>query len=542
MKFLLLIDTFGRNPHFLIKKNPKIFSAFGGIMTIALYIVAGISLLFFGQELIYRTNPSVNLSSKSTNHPEEIPYFNNYEFMIGLRNTAGEILINERIYRMEATITEIVPLDEDGHNFYQMTEINLERCNETYKDLNFNGTFGRLDLPNYYCISRNQSKPLEYYGIKEYGGNSNFKSIEVQVLDCVDPDEEGICEDKSFIDYYLGMASLHWVMLDKLVDTRNHKHPFQPSLRENNFYVSNAYTLQMSQYIKHLNIYSDDGYIFTTQNEQKTFQLDFITESTVYYRILPFFASITIQLSNNIEEFHRNYYKLQDLAAQVGGVFETISFALGLVTFFYTEHNLYEYLINKFFEIKINEDKKSKKSSHHLKFKKEEELSPKESNQQAWPNSVQITTLNATYRSTTLSALQLKKKKNNKIILNFFDKVVFLTFLPKAYCAKNHRVNTLYKQGKEEIENFLETDKALHRFHSSNMLENLLMNEPQRKMFDYIFNPVLNYNFFGTRFNSRNLPIKTKEKILGRTVGGHRLSTKEMIQFDMQTKNNSWSN
>lgn len=540
MKILLLIDSFGRTPHFLIKKRLRLSSIFGGIMTIILYLIAVIVGIFFGQDLIYRNNPSVNLSSKHDEHPKVIPYFNNYEFMIGIMDSEGKIEINERIYYAKAFLTTITPGNTSEVKIYETIEINLERCNETYKNSNKTSFFKNIDLENHYCISKNQSIPLESIEINEYVSNVNFKSIDIQVYDCFD-ENEGTCESQSEIDFFLAFASLHWVMLDNLVDTRNHEAPFQIGIKENNFLVTNKYTLQIAQYIKHLNIFSDDGYIFTTQNQQNTFQQDKTTDATVYYRIGPFFTSVTIQLSNNIEEYYRRYYKLQDLAAQVGGIYETIFFALGLINWFYTEHNLFEYLINRFFEIKIKEDKKLKIRQNHFNLKKEIDTSPKDIYHKTSPKSIQLTTLNNTYRTAIPSPLKVKMKNNNRIVLNFFDKLVFLTFYPQAYCAKKHRVNILYKQGRDEIANYLEIDKVLQRFHSTDMLENLLMNEQQKKIFDFIFKPVLTHNFFGTRYNSKNLPMKTKEKILGTGSVVIPYSSKDIALFDIQTKNNSWS-
>ena len=82
-KFTLIIDAFGQSPQFLIKRKNYYHSVFGGIITIILYGISVISLIFFSQELFLKRAPSVNLSTESDEHPEKIQYYGNYDFLLG---------------------------------------------------------------------------------------------------------------------------------------------------------------------------------------------------------------------------------------------------------------------------------------------------------------------------------------------------------------------------------------------------------------------------------------------------------------------------
>jgi hypothetical protein len=53
----------------------------------------------------------------------------------------------------------------------------------------------------------------------------------------------------------------------------------------------------------------------------------------------------------------------------------------------------------------------------------------------------------------------------------------------------------------------------LKRNYTGDMESKLLMNEEQKKMFDYISKPILSLSFLGSRYNLRNLPIKIKKII-----------------------------
>jgi len=65
--------------------------------------------------------------------------------------------------------------------------------------------------------------------------------------------------------------------------------------------------------------------------------------------------------------------------------------------------------------------------------------------------------------------------------------------------------------------NHIDIFSFLKHSHSNEMKSKLLLDEDQQRIFDYIFKPILSYNFIGTRYNGQNLPAKIKEKLFGET-------------------------
>ena len=69
------------------------------------------------------------------------------------------------------------------------------------------------------------------------------------------------------------------------------------------------------------------------------------------------------------------------------------------------------------------------------------------------------------------------------------------------------------------------------------MKSKLLLDEDQQKIFDYIFKPILSYNYIGTRYNGQNLPTKIKEKLIGVTQGKQSATIKNTLDKRLNVYN-----
>ena len=97
-KYIQKLDVFGEMPKLLIKNEIRNHSLFGGLMTLVLICISIVAFCLFAQELFIKTSPSVNLSTQTNTHPDQINYFNNFEFLIGIQNKNNIVEINESIF------------------------------------------------------------------------------------------------------------------------------------------------------------------------------------------------------------------------------------------------------------------------------------------------------------------------------------------------------------------------------------------------------------------------------------------------------------
>ncbi len=489
MKNLLVsIDIFGYPPSFSILKQPFHLTVFGGILSVILIIIGFITLIFFSLQLFEKDSPSVNLSTDNLPNPPKINYFNNFEFLLGIQNDDYITEINEKIFQAKGTLFKTY-VNESGifnvKSSIKLTSCDIALINSTKKDL-----FDGLNLKGYYCISPEQSEELY---IKEIWGNNEFTMIQIKFVDC--DNSTGNCASESEMYNFLHSADLSFYMVDNLISTKKYKNPFSSRIKQQSFKVSDSYKISFIQYIRHIRIESDDNFFLSSNNSLNSFTLNEFTSNIVFERDSDTFMSLSIELDNIIEKFQRKYYKIQDLAAQVGGIINALYMVIFIILKLYEKNSYFEYLINNFFEIRLEEFQRNisiksyRKSFSHKKkesLDSNKYLNSKPTNNTNSPgsnsnNSNLNTNGNLNNTMTSENKTNKKNNKNGKIHFSFFDKLFLLKLAPQFSTARKNKIDEIYFKGTEYIMHNLDVITHLRRAHSSDMKSDLLMGDEQKK-------------------------------------------------------------
>ena len=475
-KYIQKLDVFGEMPKLLIKNEIRHHSLFGGLMTLVLICISIVAFCLFAQELFIKTSPSVNLSTQTNSHPDQINYFNNFEFLIGIQNKNNIVEINESIFYAKGYISRTT-VNETG-TFNMKYEIDLEPCSDVLVDSIHYELFKHLNLKGFFCISKHQSKVnISDIYINEFWGNNNFQMIQIKFYQCNNKTMK--CADQDTIDSYLHLTELSLFTIDTLIETRDYSNPFEQISKESFFYVSNSFKVSITEYISHLEMNSDDGFLFTTNSLKGTFKQDSIIDYTLYQDNVDTFISFSIQLNNIKEVYYRKYYKIQDLLAQVGGIYKAIFMIMEILMNFYVNHSYFERLINKYYFINLAPPLPNTATSTLNKF--------------------EITNTNSLKNITPKSSIRTSnenkflKQKKNKLRLSFNEK-----FFSLSICTKHENINTqLYIKGKNTLSSFLDIDNYLKSVHQVQIIDHILFSEKQKKLIEYAFTPVLGVNSIG---------------------------------------------
>ncbi len=506
------IDIFGYTPSLSIKNQLFYQTIFGGLLTLLIVIITLITLIFFSQELFNKNSPSVNLSMDALNHPQRLNYFDNFEFLIGIQNSSYMTEINEKIFSAKGTLFKTVVNESGIYNL--KSNINLVSCDIALSNSKNKDLYSDLNLKGYYCISNDQDE--EPY-LKEHWGNNDFSMIQIKFVDC--DNKTGNCASEEEVYDFLHSADLSFYMIDNLVSTKNYKNPFSKVIKEQTFKVSDSYKVSVIQYLRHIRIESDDGVLFTTNQSQSSFVLGEFTHDIVLERDSSTFLTLSIELDNTFQKYQRKYYKLQDLAAQVGGIVNVCFVIASLILKIYEKNSYFEYLINNFFEIRLEEMQKTIKLQSYKKNSKRKSKSVNESikiTNHTNSNANTNTNSNNTESNNCnpFNKNNEKKDKRGKISFSFLDKLFLLKLAPKFSRARKEKTDEIFFKGSEYVMNHLNVITFLKRNHASDMESKLIMGEEQKKIFDYISKPILSLSFLGSRYNLRNLPLKIKQKLL----------------------------
>jgi len=523
--FFINIDLFGYSPTLSIRKQLYYQTFFGGILTL-IFILTGIAtIIFFSLPLFEKDSPSVNLSTDIFPNPNRLDYFNNFEFIIGIQNSDYITEINEKIFQAEGILFKTIVNDSGIFNIRK--SILLTSCDKALKNSTNEYLFSKLNLKGYYCISPEEKEELY---IKEHWGNDGFSMIQIKFIDC--DNSTGNCASKEEVESFLHSADMSFFIINNLVSTKNYKQPFSKTINEKSLKVSESYKVSLIQYIKHIRIENDDNLIITSNHSVNSFCLGDFTSNIVFERDSDTFMSLSIQLDNIIEKFQRKYYKIQDVGAQVGGIINALYMIILIILKFYERNSYFEFLINNFFEIRLEEFQKQikiKKNKKNLNHKKKESidsnkhLNQKPTNNTNSPNSNSNTSpTNTNTNLNTTMTIDNKNTKNNnsnkKINISFFDKLFLLKLAPRFSKARKEKIDEIYFKAIDYIMNNLDVITYLRRAHSSDMKSNLLMEDEQKKIFEYITKPILSLSFLGTRYNIHNLPFKIRQKFLSKNT------------------------
>ena len=528
-EYLRIIDFFGHAPSFIIKNNLKYKTHIGGLLTLIVIIISIITLIFFSEELYSKKSPSVNLITEANLNPSKINFFDNFEFIIGIQNDNFIVQRNESIYYAKGFLFQTIINSSGIFNIKE--EIKLDSCDKALKNSINYELFKHLNLNNYYCSSKNQSKiNINNIYLNEYWGNNGFQMLQIKFYDCVNTDEYVIknnitCASEEILKENLNLADLSLYFIDTFISTNNYKNPFQRGIHEYFYDVSKNFLLTLTQYYNHIEINDDSGLIFTTSNKINSFKLSDMITNKADERTGEHFLTLTLQLNNVIEKYQRKYYKLQDYAAQVGGVINTLIIICYFILKFYDENAYFEFLINEYFEIKLFEKKKTESNISFLENneinnnvnkninKKSEKNKLK--NFKENPSNLNGSKKNNYQKNKNGSFINNLIKSKKKINLSFCDKFFFIQFCQKKSRAKKNGILEVYLLAKNHLMNYMDILGYLKHLFSENQKHKLLLNEDQQKIFDYIFKPILSHNYIGTRYNGQNLPTKIKEKLFG---------------------------
>ena len=124
--------------------------------------------------------------------------------------------------------------------------------------------------------------------------------------------------------------------LKNYIDTNNYKNPYVPGLQENFYYVSYKKYISATQYLKHVQITSDYGLLFSKEENNSDSTVDSIVEYSEADPEDGKIFTMSIQLTNKIDYYTRSYYKIQDLGAEIGAIYGALHMIFSIIFQLYT--------------------------------------------------------------------------------------------------------------------------------------------------------------------------------------------------------------
>ena len=271
-KMLISIDAFGETPRLQINQKSQYHTLFGEIMSVLLYFISLIAIGFFSIEIFLKRSPSVNLSTQADEHPSKIPYYGNFEFLIGIQNSSMLVHMDETIYYAKGFIFRTIKNESGSFNI--ATEIDVEPCDKAIDKATYE-LVKHVNIEDYYCFSKQQMKVSnEDLYINDFWNNDGFQMLQIKFYECKNTTKKHNCKPQEYIDKYLRLQEISLYYIDNFIKTTNYNNPFERGMKEVFYYVSNNFTFYLTNYIHHFEIHSDDGLLFTSDHIKDSFKVD----------------------------------------------------------------------------------------------------------------------------------------------------------------------------------------------------------------------------------------------------------------------------
>ena len=344
-KYFLQIDIYGTGPKFTIHGEKKFNTYFGSFMTLVSFSIIALFFFMYANDVIHHTNPKLITTIYSDAKPAK-RYLKNKDFVItlSLQHKNYSNFINEKIYKIEAGIYNY----HNGENSETITSLETIKCSEYNFEI-IPEYFNTLDLENLYCL---KDSTFEIEG--EYQSET-FQYLFFTFSKCQNSTLNNFsCESKEIIDSILGGGYIGIFMSDNIVIPNNFSVPFQ-SYGKNLFttYSSKQYT-DYWIYFKPMEVYTDSG-LFFKQNKRELFIAYDRAEGVVDYRDSENFAFIGLRESNKREVYERSYTKIQEAAANAGGIVKIVTLISNFLVYLFRQI-LYKNFMIQFFKFKKKDE------------------------------------------------------------------------------------------------------------------------------------------------------------------------------------------
>ena len=398
---ILYLDVFGKTPQFNINGRSNYPSYLGSCLTFALAAVIVVFFVIFSLKIIVHSEPKIVYTTYIDEDPDMIKFTNEFILTLGLQFPNYTNFLDESIYYIKAySITTKYDKQLKAHINYE-EPINFMKCSE-YKFSVLKEYFDELPIQNLYCFN------LTNYEIGGEFSKNIWKIIRIEFHKCLKSNEYNYtCQNESTVEEYLSNGYMGGFLTDYFILSNNYSHPIQ--IYGKNVYTSFEYNKYFDYwiYFKSKSIKTDIGLIFTDYKEISGITFDRVFETKIVHQSKSILGSFILRLSTNKDSYERNYLKLHEAIAEIGG-FIKACFILGDFLSKFFRDTLYKNFILQFFN--LDEDKTIQELIHkkniNLKKNYNNSLNHNISN-------IPLNNLNSYIQTNLLTNIKNEKKTNN---------------------------------------------------------------------------------------------------------------------------------
>jgi hypothetical protein len=345
--FIQNLDMIGRKPNFRINDQRRFKTTIGGLFSFIIYILLILSILNFGQDLYYRTNPNI-ISSRRYVENGEPTDLSKVGLFFSFYDTKMNVLVNTTYYDLKAyIIEESLNMTTDKWTSKIIPEVNLVPCQTSLFPISvqsmsifqlYNHSLGSL-----YCFPNNSNVFLNQYINEEFYYS---RRLQIQVSNKVNATNENAVLDNV-------RATI--IYSESVLDEKDYVNTVNVLLAQYKTMLSLNLLKTLYLNYQRAEVHSDAGIVLSDWEKSSFLQVQNIYENSDYSQYSPSLSkpifSLEVGLTNLKVTYYRKYMKIQFVLAEVGGMMKCLIIIAGIINFMHNTARFYEKMIAAIFDI-----------------------------------------------------------------------------------------------------------------------------------------------------------------------------------------------
>ena len=439
--FLNYIDLFQQSPSFRINGKPRISLIFGRFFSVLILFFVFYNA--FQSDLVNKTNPTV---LQQVLQIAERPSINlkNEKFSIafGVVDDYSNFQIDLSIFSFTVTDIRVV-----NSQLVEENEVVFEKCEEAHFP-QFPEKYQSLALYNMSCLSNDNNITL-----KGYWDEEEIKYLSISMFACKNNTNNSICQSEESINEFFHLKYFEVYLIQNNFDMKNYDNPLSSKISAYYIGIEPGKRAQVSNFVKRTRILSDKNIIFSNFDEINTYVYE--QGETILQKSQDQLLSFEFYSSDNINVFQRNYQKLYDLMASLGGIISPLMIICSFVVAFINDWYINELILMRLYN--VNEEKNQQITQ--IKPSTEKKRNILKSNKKR---------------------LFTERKENNFLYLTLYEKIKFMMKPRRFFNKKEKAYQTLLKKAEHKMDLF----EILLKIEQIQKIKYILFDEDQKKIFD----------------------------------------------------------
>lgn len=312
----LRLDLFGISPCLYFQGREKQGSCLGLILTFLICIFTIICFIYFGENLYYRKDPSVTTTHQFEIFPEKFVIDpKKFPLLLEINDPPGQNYFTNPLH-LKAKISQYTFLRENSSQKLTIKNYDMEICTpQHFSSISptLQEYFLSKNLSNFFCIPEN----LTNLTIQGSFDQDLYQNVKLSFSLC-NKTLNNSCNSYENITKFMSLGYVGLYFLDSVFDATSFENAYKIAPHEfsTNFVLNSQKSINV--FLKNHYVSSNDGYMFSTARKNHFVGYDGFQE---YNFLLPNdeFFMIYLRLRQEDVHYSRNYFKIQDLLARIGG-------------------------------------------------------------------------------------------------------------------------------------------------------------------------------------------------------------------------------